>query len=176
MLWLCLQLVVKLFIADSKTDTILRKHIFRKLILLATEMLCVIPVNNEIVTFQKRIIKVGSVLYNIQRILIDLTVKSEHWIFQILRSSRDVWGHSGAFWNKLLLCCKAMSVQQPAAMWRWLQPCFRYSDVWLVDSWTPCVSYCGLFLLKLNWMRLKRKSQHLTNVMWRALLDTTRAV
>lgn len=47
MLWLCLQLVVKLFIADSKTVITLRNFIYSgSFILLATEMLCVILVNN----------------------------------------------------------------------------------------------------------------------------------
>lgn len=48
MLWLFLQLVVKLFIADSKVDTILKKFMYTgSFILLATETLHVIPVNNE---------------------------------------------------------------------------------------------------------------------------------
>lgn len=47
MLWLCLQLVVKFFIADSKTTITLRNFIYSgSFILLATEMLCVILVNN----------------------------------------------------------------------------------------------------------------------------------
>lgn len=47
MLWLCLQLVVKLFIADSKTTNVLRNFIYSgSFILLAIEMLCVILVNN----------------------------------------------------------------------------------------------------------------------------------
>lgn len=43
-----------------------------------------------------------------------------------------------------------------------------------LGCWT-CVSYWGLFLLKLIQMRLKRWSQHL-NAIWRALLGTTLAV
>jgi len=49
MLWFCLQLVVKLFIADSKTVVALRKFIYSgSFILLATKVLCVILVNNLI--------------------------------------------------------------------------------------------------------------------------------